>query len=200
YNSSSEYRLMRRDTITTGNGEGTWILRLNYPEWGRYIIRACDLGSGHCTGKVFYMDWPGWAGHAEKDQQGGATMLTFSSDKEKYTVGEDATLTIPTAKNSRALISIESGTKVIKSYWAEGREGQTQFKFPVTEDMTPNVYVNVTLLQEHSQTANDLPIRLYGVIPIQVENPNTHLKPVIKMADVLRPEEQVNIKVSEATG
>lgn len=200
YNSSQGFRRMQRDTITTVNGEGKWTLRLAYPNWGRYMIRACDVSSGHCTGKVFYMDWPGWAGRAQKDQQGGATILAFSSDKEKYTVGEDVILTIPTGKDSRALISIESGTRVIKSYWAEGKEGQTQFKFPVTEDMTPNVYINVTLLQQHSQTANDLPIRLYGLIPIQVENPNTHLKPAIKMADVLRPEEPVNITVKEQTG
>lgn len=200
YSSTYDHRLMQRDTITTVNGVGSWILRLNYPNWGRYVIRACDLESGHCTGKVFYMDWPGWAGHAQDDGQGGPTMLTFSADKEKYTVGDQATLTIPTAKNSRALISIESGTKVIKSYWTEGQEGQTTFKFPITEDMTPNVYVNVTLVQPHSQTINDLPIRLYGLIPISVENPNTHLKPLIKMADVLQPEQKVNISVSEATG
>jgi len=41
----------------------------------------------------------------------------------------------------------------------------------VTEEMTPNVFVSVTMLQPHAQTANDLPIRMYGVIPIQVENP-----------------------------
>src|SRR5258705_5816646 len=127
-------------------------------------------------------------------------MLTFTSDKEKYNVGEEAVLTVPSGKNSRALISIESGTKVIASYWMEGKEGETQFRFPVTEQMTPNVYVHITLLQPHAQTANDLPIRMYGVIPISVENPNTHITPVIKMPDVLRPEETVKITVSELKG
>jgi hypothetical protein len=32
--------------------------------------------------------------------------------------------------------------------------------------MAPNVFVNVTLLQRHSQTVNDLPIRMYGAIPL----------------------------------
>ena len=63
--------------------------------------------------------------------------------------------------------------------------------------MTPNVFVNVTMLQPHAQTANNLPIRLYGVIPIQVEDPGTHLNPVITMPDVLEPGEEVVIKVSE---
>ena len=192
---ASRYNGLLRDTITTENGEGKWNLRLSYPNWGRYLLRVCDLESGHCAGKIFYMDWPGWAGRGQRDQAGTATMLTFTSDKEKYLVGENATLTIPAAKNSRALICIESGTRILKSYWAEGKEGETQFKFPVTPDMTPNVYVNVTLVQPHSQTVNDLPIRMYGVIPLLVENANTHLTPVIKMADVLRPElEAITVK------
>jgi uncharacterized protein YfaS (alpha-2-macroglobulin family) len=67
----------------------------------------------------------------------------------------------------------------------------------VTKEMTPNVFVNITLLQPHAQTTNDLPIRLYGVIPIQVEDPNTHLEPIISMPDVLEPGKEVVIKVSE---
>ena len=200
YASTSYTRMLKRDTITTMNGQGSWTLRLAYPEWGRYLVLATDPETGHRTGKVIYMDWPGWAGRAQKDQTAGASMLTFTSDKDKYVVGEQAVLTIPSGKNSRALISIESGTKVVKSYWMIGREGETQFKIPVTADMAPNVYVNVTMLQPHSQTVNDLPIRMYGVIPISVENPGTHLNPTIKMADVLRPEEPVNIAVREKEG
>lgn len=80
------------------------------------------------------------------------------------------------------------------------RGGQTQFRVPVTADMAPNVYINVTLLQPHAQTVNDLPIRMYGVIPILVEDPKTHLYPVHKMASILRPEEKVTIAVNESKG
>ena len=47
---------------------------------------------------------------------------------------------------------------------------------------------------------NDLPIRLYGVIPIDVEDPKTKLAPQIKMPDELEPEAEVTIEVSEAAG
>ena len=39
--------------------------------------------------------------------------------------------------------------------------------------MAPNIYVHVTFLQPHQQTANDLPIRLYGVVPVIVEDPGS---------------------------
>jgi uncharacterized protein YfaS (alpha-2-macroglobulin family) len=64
----------------------------------------------------------------------------------------------------------------------------------------PNVYVHVTLLQPHAQVLNDLPIRLYGMVPITVQDPQTILKPIITTAAVIRPDENSNISVSEANG
>ncbi len=187
----------QKKTIHTKNGKGKWKIRINYPDWGRYLVRAHDLVSGHSTAKIVYIDWPGWAGREQKDHPGGVAMLSFTSDKEKYTIGEQVKLTIPTSKKGRALINIESGTKVINSYWLETQAGQTQFTFTATEDMTPNIYVNIHLLQPHAQTANDLPIRLYGVLPILIEDPATHLEPILTMPDVLRSEESVKISVKE---
>lgn len=182
--------------VSTVNGKGSWNFEVKYPEWGRFFVKAYDPQSGHTTGKVVYIDWPGWAGRARNEGE-GATMLSFSSDKTVYNVGDKAMLVIPGSEKGRALISIESGSKVLQTYWLETQKGDNQFTFDVTREMTPNVFVNVTLLQPHAQTTNDLPIRLYGVIPIQVEDPNTHLEPIISMPDVLEPGKEVVIKVSE---
>jgi uncharacterized protein YfaS (alpha-2-macroglobulin family) len=182
--------------IKTINGKGSWNFKIKYPEWGRYLVRATDPVSGHSTAKVVYIDWPGWAGRARNESQ-GAAMLSFSSDKPLYNIGEKATLVVPGSDNGRALVSIESGSRVISTYWIETQKGDNRFTFDVTPEMTPNIFVNITLLQPHSQTINDLPIRMYGVIPISVEDPQTHLKPVIMMPDVLEPGQEVVIKVSE---
>ncbi len=182
--------------IQTVNGKGSWNFKIKYPEWGRFFVKAFDPQSGHSTGRVVYIDWPGWAGRARNESE-GATMLSFSSDKPMYNIGEKANLVIPGSDNGRALISIENGSRVLQTYWLETKKGDNQFSFDVTKDMTPNVFVNVTLLQPHAQTTNDLPIRMYGIIPIQVEDPETHLNPVIAMPEVLEPGKEVIIKVSE---
>ncbi len=182
--------------ITTVNGKGTWNFKISYPAWGRYFVKAFDPVSGHSTGKIVYVDWPGWAGRARGGNE-GATMLSFSSDKPAYNIGEKVSLTIPGVDQGRALISIENGSRVIETFWLETRKGDNLFSFEVTKEMTPNIFVLVTMLQPHSQTANDLPIRLYGVIPVQIEDPATHLNPVITMPDVLEPGQEVVIKVSE---
>lgn len=196
YMSGSYSRPIKTGRIQTVNGKGYWDFKVDYPEWGRFFVKAYDPVSGHSTGKFVYIDWPGWAGRA-KGNTAGATMLSFSSDKPVYNIGEKANLVIPGSGQGRALVSIENGSKVIQTYWVETQKGDNQFAVDITPEMTPNVFIHTTLLQPHSQTVNDLPIRLYGVIPIQVENPQTHLEPVIVMPDVLEPGQEVVIKVSE---
>ena len=146
------------------------------------------------------MDWPGWAGRAQRENPGGASMLTFSANKTKYNVGENVDINFPSSKDGRALVSIESGSKVLDAYWVETEKDETNFSFKVTEEMTPNIYVNITLVQPHLYTANDLPIRLYGVIPILVEDPNTKIQPVLNMPKILAPEENVSLNVKEQNG
>ncbi len=183
-------------TTRTVNGKGSWKFRIGHDDWGRIFIRASDPVSGHSTGQITYIDWPGWAGRSREGNE-GVTMLSFSSDKAAYNIGEKAVLNIPGSDQGRALISIENGSHVVETFWLETKKGDNSFTFDVTREMTPNIFAHVTMLQPHAQTANDLPIRLYGVIPIKVEDPQTHLNPVLSMPDVLEPNQEVVIKVSE---
>ena len=184
---------------TDEKGEGTWALRINYPDWGRYLVRVIDP-DGHVTGKITYIDWPGWAGRQRENQPGGAAMLSFTADKVNVKAGQPITLSIPSSATGRALVSIETGQEILETHWVKAQEGVTHFTFNTNPDMAPNIYVHVTLIQPHSQTANDLPIRLYGVIPILVENPETKLNPILKMPDTLKPDSEIEIEVSELNG
>src|SRR5690606_33939664 len=165
---------------------------------GRYFIRACDPVSGHCTGQIIYIDEPGWYSRMRNNNDNaGANLLAFNTDKTSYNIGEKVHITIPSSKQGRALISIENGSRVLQTYWVDTQQGETRFSFDAVADMAPNVYVHISLLQPHAQTVNDLPIRLYGLAAIRVENPNTHLEPVIKMPDELEPGKEVRITISE---
>lgn len=197
YVGNSSHRVVSKKTINTTDGHGEFKFQINYPDWGRYYVRVCDSESNHCTGKIVYIDWPGWAGRAQKDNPGGAAMLSFATDKSNYSVGEEVQVTIPGSENGRALISIESGSKVIQINWLETKQGENVYSFKTSPEMAPNVYINVTLVQPHAQTVNDLPIRLYGVFPISVKDQGTVLNPEIWMPDVLEPETEVKIGVSE---
>ncbi|MDR2127099.1 MAG: Ig-like domain-containing protein [Prevotellaceae bacterium] len=184
--------------IDITNGKGSFTYKAEHDAWGYYYIVLTDKQSNHRTGITSYYEWAEWSG-APRQQDGGeqATMLTITSNKPKYSVGEQATITFPSAEGSRALVSIESGSKTQQMFWVDGKANETKVNINITEEMVPNIYVNISLVQPHAQTANDLPIRLYGIIPILVENEKTILKPKISMPEVLRPEETFKIKISE---
>jgi len=63
--------------------------------------------------------------------------------------------------------------------------------------MAPNVYAYVTLIQPHEQTVNDMPVRLYGVTPVLVEDAGTRLNPQIALPDEVRSQETFEVNVSE---
>ncbi len=197
----NEYnKLLKKQDISLANGRGQWEFNTAKTEWGRYLILVKDKKSGHTTGKTFYVDEPGWQSRDGNDDQSAASMLSFTSNKEKYNVGEEISLTIPSSKQGRMLVSLENGSHVIKSFWQETQQGQTVVKFKADAAMAPNIYATVSLLQPHAQTANDLPIRMYGSIPIFVEDKNTVLNPQISMAASIRPEQQISMTVSEQQG
>lgn len=185
--------------VNSRNGSADWKLRINHPEWGRYFIKVTDPESGHSAGKIVAVDWPGWAS-GSKDGLDGVTMLTFDTDKEAYKVGETVKLNIPSGEGGRALISLETGSKIVETFWAETQAGATTVEFKASEQMAPNIYAHITVIQPHAQTANDLPIRLYGVQSISVVDPNTQLQPVITMDEELRPEAPFKVSIKEKTG
>ncbi|WP_290537907.1 hypothetical protein [Alcanivorax sp.] len=95
-------------------------------------------------------------------------------------------------------MSLENGL-VLDHYWLPA-SGQAQtLEIPVTAEMAPNVYVHVALLQPH-QRDNDRPIRLYGIVPLLVEDPATRLQPQISAPQKVKPEESFTVEVSEKQG
>ena len=187
--------------LQTSGGKTTFKFRVDYPSWGRYLVYVKDKDSGHATGGTIYVDWPESRGRSNKTDPSGIKMLTFSLDKDSYEIGETATAIIPAAAGGRALVSIENGSSVLHREWIEvTNEGDTKYTFEITPEMAPNVYLHISLLQPHAQTINDLPIRMYGIAPVFVTNRQTVLQPQIQMPEVLRPETDFNVTVSEKSG
>lgn len=200
FTSSRYSKLISSSKIKINNGKGIWNVSAPEDGWGRYFMIVRDEESGHASGKIVYFDDPYWQTRTRTEDGTAATMLSFSSDKQRYNVGEKIKLSIPSSEGGRLFISIENGKNVINTYWLKTEAGQTKFEFTAEEGMAPNIYVNISLLQPHSQTKNDRPIRMYGVIPIMIDDKNTILNPVITMQDIIRPEQNTKLTVSELSG
>ena len=201
YNSENVTTAYKNFKVST-DSSGKSSVQFTVPEddWGRYLVRVVDPNDGHATSTTEIIDWPYWSGKTKSGDASTANMLVFASDKEKYAVGEKAMISFPSSEGGRALISLENGSKVVKTFWANTTKGETKVEIPVTPEMAPNVYINITLLKPHASTENDTPIRMYGIIPIEVVDKNTVLEPQISMPEVLRPEQKATLKISEKNG
>ncbi len=200
YVSSPSHVPLLKGEVASRDGMGQWKFQIKYPQWGRYLVRVLDPQSGHAAGKTIYIDWPGWAGRAREEKGSGATRLNFSADKERYQVGEKAVIFLPDAPQGRALVSLETHSRILRQMWLSTQAGENRYEIELDESMCPNFYVHVTLLQPHSGKKSDTPIRLYGVIPVLVENPKTRLEPVVKTASELKPLEEFTVSVQEKSG
>ena len=201
YINNSSITPVASGNLQTTGGKASFKFRINYPDWGRYLVYVKDRESGHATGGTVYIDWPDWRGRSNKTDPSGIKMLAFSLDKDSYEIGETATAIIPAAAGGRALVSLENGSTVLQQQWLEvSDQGDTKLTFKITPEMAPNVYLHISLLQPHAQTVNDLPVRMYGIAPVFVTNRQTILQPQIKMPEVLRPETDFNVTVSEKSG
>ena len=201
YNSSEVTTAYRNYVVSTdASGKASVQFKIPEADWGRYLIRVEDTYDGHATSLTSYIDWPYWSGKSRQGSSETANMLVFTTNKEKYNVGENAIVSFPSSEGGRALISIENGSKVIKTLWATTKKGETQVEVPITGDMAPNVYFHISLLKPHASTINDTPIRMYGILPVEVINKNTVLEPEVSIPAVLKPEQKTIVKVSEKSG
>lgn len=188
--------IMRATTRTGSDGRSKVSFKIEDYDWGRFMVRVTDTEGGHAAGDTFYLGWS----YFRNNQAGNPARLAFESDQDRYRVGEEVTLTIPSSAGGKALVSLETGSRILDTYWVDTREEQTKVSFLASKAMAPNVYAHVMLMQPHGQRENDRPIRMYGVIPIPVEDPGTRLEPVLEMPSELRPETTADIQVREQNG
>ena len=201
YSSSSHHTVYQTAEIqTNAQGKATYNLNIPDEDWGRYEIVATDLESGHIASRITTIDWPIWSGKTKNNPSEDAITLAIATDKKDYLVKDKAKISFPSSEGGRALISVENGATVLETHWVETAKGETVFELPITAEMAPNAYLNISMIQPHATTVNNAPIRLYGIVPIFVQNKNTKLEPQIKMPESLKPEQSFKLQVSEQSG
>lgn len=196
FNSVKHEQAVWKDNIRTDRN-GKAVVNFNFQDehYGRKLLRICDEESGHCAGEFFYLSL--WGAPMDEERK-SLSKLNFTANKKTYDTGENVELSIPSEAGSKILISIENNMKVIFQEWIEGEKDQTAYRFSLAPEMAPNVYVHATYIQPFGNNENDLPLRMYGVLPIKVTNVKTMLKPEIKTTPKYEPNESFEVIISEA--
>ncbi|MBK8700187.1 MAG: hypothetical protein IPN29_11915 [Saprospiraceae bacterium] len=195
FNSGQHIGALKTYNLTTNaKGEATWTEK--FEDYGNYMVRICDEESGHCTGDFFYTSkWGNPPSNSDAPQ-----LISLTSDKEDYKVGDHIKLRIPSNANSSIIISIEKGNEVIKLLHETGKDRETVMDIPVTLDMSPNIFIHATLLQPYGSGNQGLPLRMYGILPIKITDPGRTISPTIATQSVIIPDEDFKVTVAEKQG
>ncbi|MBX2858369.1 MAG: hypothetical protein KTR17_06880 [Cellvibrionaceae bacterium] len=192
--SSGNYAVEQASLVTDAQGKAKWQLAKNNYDWGRHLIRVCDTQGGHCSGKELYLGWS-WRNQVNPDS---ATQLMLATDKQRYQPGDTARITIPELAEGKILYSLENGSEVLEQKWLDLEPGAKFFELAITEAMAPNVYLNTILILPQQGKQSDSPIRLYGIAPLIVDDPNKRLQPQLSLPQSVRPQSEFEVTVSEA--
>ena len=202
YDRRDDFRVrFKRDKYTTMVKEGRLISK-NLPQAitftpedsGEYFIEVADTAGGHRAG--FFISAYYW-GDAPSGMEGAGT-LTLKSNQAKFRPGDTAEISFPAPKEGTIFVSIEKADKVLQTFVEKanpGTDAEQSVSIPVTEEMLPNVYVSVSIIQPLEQASNDRPLRTYGIIPLLVEDPDTRQALGIQMPDQLKPNTSFDITV-----
>lgn len=166
------------------------ILDYEITEEGEIFVEVEDIKTGQSTGVNLYAStWQDSNINKKIDK------LKMETDKKKYDIGENAKVTFEGIEGAKALITIEKSGRILDKKWVDLKGIKNIYEFKITEEMFPNAYININLFQDYNKLNNDRPLRLYGAVPIFVENPATELKIELNTPKEIKPNESFKIKV-----
>ncbi len=192
---SNNRKALKSVVIDVVNGEALMDLPdLKY--YSQYILLATHGESGHSSSSTFRYYWR----QVDSDDHESSKMLQFQLNKDIYSVNDKIEVQIPSNGEGHFIASLEQTDEVIEIKRIKAKKELTTISFNAARELIPNAYIYVAYIQPHAQTANDLPIRMYGVQPVFIEDETTHLYPTISTTDTWKPEEEVSVSVSERDG
>ena len=183
-------------TMTLNNGKGNIQINVPNDKWGLYLLVIKDQQGGNTFAKVLQFDWDYATIHSTGSSD-GPVQLAMSSSKESYNVGENIIVSFPANEKASALVTVEANDRILVSEVMDHLGTEGQFEIKAIADMIPNVYVYVSLIQPRD-AGNDLPLRMYGVVSVKVEDSKLQLQPVIELPETSNTKKTISVNVKEA--
>ena len=137
----SETRISRTQLRTGAGGLLTAALRA--PRGGGYLIRASvhDAQGRSSTAESFV-----WVLKPGEDWGWNYNDLTVQLDRKKYAPGDTATVLIGNPTPGAAVLVTLEGDRLRRSTVLRGQGAVLSYRFPVTADMSPNIFVSAAAL------------------------------------------------------
>ena len=180
--------LLEEGEVTSGSSPE--LLKVTKLGDGVNFIEIEDEETGHSSG-VFVYNY-----HYGDKKHGTIENLNITSDKEKYNIGDIAKIKYSGAVGSKALITIEKDGKIVKEYWKTLTVKDNEETIVIEKDFFPNAYVSISVFQKYVDKQNDRPLRLYGSVPLMVDDKSRMLTLQVDTKTEVLPGGDLKIKLS----
>jgi len=184
-------------TTVTTDDEGQATVGFTPKKGGIYKITATGLDEKENEVRSSTYMWVSGREYVNWRQENN-DRIDLVADKRQYKVGDTATILIPHPYQGpvKALITVERGH--IYQHWVQTLETNSeQIQIPITEDLIPNVFVSVVIVQ--GETEAQLPSFKVGYTQLPIETTekelNITLTPDRPPDEHYRPGETVTYQV-----
>lgn len=198
--SSDSKELISSQEVKLSRGTGSFKLNIPDRHWGRILIVAKDKYGTHSSSGMGYFDWAYNRDRSKRSDEQNVQTLSLELDQETYKVGDEVRIKVPSAAGSRLIVSLENGRDQLADQVVTTEAGYTEVAFTLTKEMAPNVFAHAMIIQPFENRGNHRPLRLYGIEPIQIVDPESKLQPVLSAPEILAPNSTLQIKVKEKEG
>lgn len=151
-------------------------IRMKPPKPGSYTLRVTAKDSSGRTVLTDYSFFVHGGGETVWDYR-HPSQIDLVPDKPSYLPGETANILIKSPLSGEAMVTIERGETILRSFPVRLEGNAPVISVPLREEDFPNVFVSVVLVRgaEESKRTPPTPDFRYGVCELRLENPSSQL-------------------------
>ena len=141
-------------------------------DYNRFLVEVKLVGNeDYVVDREYYNSY--WGDNPELTED---SSIEIKSNKESYQIGDEVSVSIPASKGNKVQISLVKQNRLINHEVINiTKSGDYIYKFKTDKSMVPNIFISARVIQGQADKQNDLPLRLFGIIPIQIHNAETKL-------------------------
>lgn len=157
--------------------------------YGSYFVEIKDKVEKE---SIFFNIPVSWWG--EKVKEIGENYLKYEGVKDEYKISDALDISIFTPPEGTLFYSVVKGNQILNWEEKEIKSTKEKINLKITDEMVPSCYLFVSAIQK-LENKNDMPLRSYTIIPINVIPEKGKLEMEVFCPDKVKPKERFPVKI-----
>jgi len=184
------YEAIENKTLILNEGIGQ--IDIDLPNYGSYRVRVHSPKTPQYASQSFYT----YGGPLNFSNATEPDLVTLTTDKESYTLGETVTLVIESPFDGTAFLVFQNRS-IQNIRTVKIKDGKGVLRLPLGADDGPNLWVRATVIHEVVDRPKETyPYSSYKSISIPIKNNSRKLQvSFVDLPETMRPERPLNVTI-----